>query len=117
MGTATFVNLCVSSSYGILGRMLTMRSVKAKNLTDYSKGAQVVLAPFAIATAIATDVSIACCLIFVLNRSRTGFSKTNRLINTLIFYAIQVGAITIVADAACIALVRQIAYPFSSPLS
>ncbi|KAH9944245.1 uncharacterized protein BXZ73DRAFT_96737 [Epithele typhae] len=85
MGTATFVNL-----------------LQAKNLTDYAAGAQSVLAPFALVTAISTDVAIAGSLVFLLNRTRTGFSRTNRLLNTLIFYAIQVGAITVIADVAVI---------------
>ncbi|KAH9935962.1 uncharacterized protein BXZ73DRAFT_100434 [Epithele typhae] len=87
MGTATFVNLA-----------------QATNINDYTGGAQTVLAPFALATAIATDVAIAACLVFLLSRTRTGFSRTNRIINLLMFYAIQVGAITVLADVAVIIL-------------
>ncbi|KZV67235.1 hypothetical protein PENSPDRAFT_61244 [Peniophora sp. CONT] len=90
---------------------------RASSLTAYAGGSQVVLAPLALATAISTDVSIAASLIFVLNRSRTGFSKTNRLINTLIFYSVQVGAITVVADAVCIGTNLSTTRRFSSIIS
>ncbi|KAI0313885.1 hypothetical protein OF83DRAFT_493825 [Amylostereum chailletii] len=72
--------------------------IKASTLTQISEGPITVLSPVALGTAIATDIVIMLSLIFLLHRGRTGFSKTNRLINTLIFYAIQVGSITAITD-------------------
>lgn len=92
----TFWNL----GMGLAAFVLSLDST----LVGFSGGAEKIIAPFALGTAIATDVAVTSSLVFLLNSGRTGFSKTNRLINRLIFYAIQIGAITIVADAVIIVL-------------
>ena len=74
-------------------------------MTEYAKGPSKLLAPIAFATAVSVDVTITSCLVFVLSRNRTGFSRTNRLLNTLIFYAIEVGVITVLAGTLCLILV------------
>lgn len=77
-------------------------------VSQRTNGPSSVLSSTALCTAIATDVTITLSLIFLLNRSRTGFSKTNRLINTLIFYAINIGAITSVTDIVVLVLNRLV---------
>jgi hypothetical protein len=79
--------------------------LQAKTFQSYTKGDQNVLAPFALATAIATNIAISASLVFVFSRSKTGFNKTNQLLNTLIFYAIQVGIITVLSEIAVLILV------------
>ena len=54
----------------------------------------------------ATDATLSICLIFVLSRNKSGFSKTNRLLNSLIFYAVEVGLVTVMVGSLCLALVR-----------
>jgi hypothetical protein len=88
---------------------------KSPNVTSFAGGSQKILSPFALATAISTDVVITLSLVFLLNRSRSGFSKTNRLINALIFYAIQIGAMTVLADVVIIILnvyINRIAFDY-----
>ncbi|KAI0809177.1 hypothetical protein BC629DRAFT_1096950 [Irpex lacteus] len=88
MGTATYV--------------ITSR---AASLTSFgNSGSQKILSPFALATAISTDVAIMVSLIFLLNRGRTGLSRTDHLINMLIYYTVQAGMITVVADVVIIIL-------------
>ncbi|KAL5482979.1 hypothetical protein ACEPAI_9574 [Sanghuangporus weigelae] len=41
-----------------------------------------------------TDVSIAAALIYLLNKSRTGFRRSNHIINHLIFYSLNTGLLT-----------------------
>ncbi|KAI0700466.1 hypothetical protein BC835DRAFT_421667 [Cytidiella melzeri] len=85
-------------------------SLQSASVDAFVSGAQKVLSPFALSTAISTDVAIMASLIFLLNRgrSRTVFAKTDRLINTLTFYAIQAGMITVLADVVIIVLNQYI---------
>ncbi|KAI0343422.1 hypothetical protein BDW22DRAFT_1168421 [Trametopsis cervina] len=79
-------------------------SIESAGISAYATGAQKILSPFGLAVAILTDFTIMVSLIFLLNRGRSGLSRTNRIINTLIFYAIQAGMITVLADIVVIVL-------------
>jgi len=91
-------------------------SLKSNTLTSFAgSGATVIFAPFGFATAIATDLIVMLSLIFLLRNNRSGFSKTNRLINTLIFYSVQIGSITVGADIVILVMnqfINKIAFDY-----
>ncbi|KZV76546.1 hypothetical protein PENSPDRAFT_661098 [Peniophora sp. CONT] len=110
--------------YGLTGMVLTLtlanfalgivtyaNLAQVDNLEQYTTGSQTVLAPFSLAIAIAADISLAGCLVFVLTRAKTMISKTKRVLNALIFYAIQVGALTVLTDVAVLVLNEYITNP------
>ncbi|KAI0334812.1 hypothetical protein GY45DRAFT_1367269 [Cubamyces sp. BRFM 1775] len=61
------------------------------------------------AFAAAGDVTIAAILCTILHRSRTGFSKSNTLINRLMVFAVNTGLLTSVC--ACLSLITIVALP------
>ncbi|KZV77153.1 hypothetical protein PENSPDRAFT_660433 [Peniophora sp. CONT] len=81
------------------------KSIQAQSMDGYSQErSQKTLNPLGLAIGIAADITVSCCMVFVLSRSKTGFSKTNRLLNAFIFYAVEAGLITVMAGAAALAL-------------
>ncbi|KAI0809170.1 hypothetical protein BC629DRAFT_1095055 [Irpex lacteus] len=81
-----------------------MNSLGATSIAAYEGGAQKVLSPLALATSMAANVAIMVALSYLLHRSRSGLKSTNHLINVLMFYTIQAGALIIVVDIAVIIL-------------
>ncbi|KAH9922933.1 uncharacterized protein B0H18DRAFT_497856 [Fomitopsis serialis] len=51
----------------------------------------------------ACDILIACVMCYLLHTSRTGVKRTNKLINKLMAYAVQTGAITSIVEIICLA--------------
>ncbi|KZV77154.1 hypothetical protein PENSPDRAFT_679358 [Peniophora sp. CONT] len=80
------------------------RHLQSESFSEYTQGSQRILAPLALATSIAADAIISCCMVFVLSRSKTGFSRTNRLLNMFILYAIEAGLITVVSGTVILIL-------------
>ncbi|KAF4567121.1 hypothetical protein EYR40_006115 [Pleurotus pulmonarius] len=52
----------------------------------------------------AIDLMIACCLGYYLHHGRSGITKTDKIVNKLIFWAVNVGILTSVADFAVMSL-------------
>jgi len=57
-----------------------------------------------LALSIATDWSISLSLIFFLNKNRSGMSRTNDIINRIVFYTVNLGLITSVTDIVILVL-------------
>ncbi|KAG9222248.1 hypothetical protein CCMSSC00406_0006545 [Pleurotus cornucopiae] len=51
-----------------------------------------------LAIGVATDLTIACSLGYYLHRGRSGISRTDQLINKLIFWAVNIGLLTSITD-------------------
>ncbi|KZV62127.1 hypothetical protein PENSPDRAFT_692796 [Peniophora sp. CONT] len=78
--------------------------VRAPNFDQYNQGKQEIISPLAFAVSMTADATVSICLIFVLSRTKTGFSSTNRILNSLIFYAVEVGLVSVLLGAASVAL-------------
>ncbi|KAI0337304.1 hypothetical protein BDW22DRAFT_1433455 [Trametopsis cervina] len=79
-------------------------SLKANGISAYATGPQTILSPLASLVTIVTDFAIMLSLIFLLNRYRNGLSRTNYIVKTLIFYSVQAGMLTVLAEIAVLAL-------------
>jgi len=74
-------------------------SVIKKNFADFGHITHVV-STTGLAFSIAADLTVTCTLCYYLNHRRTGFSKTNQLLNRLIFFAVNIGLLTSMTDIA-----------------
>ncbi|KAI0809132.1 hypothetical protein BC629DRAFT_1091981 [Irpex lacteus] len=73
----------------------------ASSWVTYGQGFQKIISPMAFSASISTDIAIMVFLIVLLNRGRTGVARTEKLLNTLMFYIVQAGMITVIS-VACI---------------
>ncbi|KAF9043623.1 hypothetical protein BDZ89DRAFT_1059540 [Hymenopellis radicata] len=73
-------------------------SFKAGTFADYPEPDIEVVSSTSLALSVLADIMIAVSIGYYLNRGRSGFSKTDHLINKLIFYAMNVGILTSVLD-------------------
>ncbi|KAF8901584.1 hypothetical protein CPB85DRAFT_1564827 [Mucidula mucida] len=75
-------------------------SFKAGTFADYPEPDIEVVSSTSLALSVLADIMIAVSIGYYLNRGRSGFSKTDHLINKLIFYALNVGILTSILDFA-----------------
>ncbi|KAI0083184.1 hypothetical protein BDY19DRAFT_746313 [Irpex rosettiformis] len=88
-------------SMGIAVYTLGLNSI---SWADYIDGSQKTLTPATLSVSMATNLLIMLSLIFLLRRFKPELPRTHHIINTLMFYTIQAGALIVVVDAAVIAL-------------
>ncbi|KAH8108806.1 hypothetical protein DFH11DRAFT_1731650 [Phellopilus nigrolimitatus] len=107
-----FFGLCAVSfnvaTYGL--------SVVEKDFANFGHTIYVV-STTGLASSIAADSTISVSLAYFLNSKRTGFSKTNRLINRLIFFAINIGMLTSLTDVAVLSCSSALKGPSLAYLS
>ncbi|KAH8107513.1 hypothetical protein DFH11DRAFT_1636363 [Phellopilus nigrolimitatus] len=91
-------------------------SVAEKDFANFGHSIYVV-STSGLSSSIAADSTISICLAYFLNSRRTGFSKTNRLINRLIFFAINIGILTSLTDVAVLSCSSALKGPSLAYLS
>lgn len=88
----------------------TILAIGLKTFTNFSKLSYLIY--LALGTAVVADVLIASSLCIVLAKSRTGFTKTDSLINVLMMYTINTGVITSMCAALCFILYATMPYNY-----
>ncbi|KIJ37697.1 hypothetical protein M422DRAFT_781596 [Sphaerobolus stellatus SS14] len=96
----TMVSLCHAS----LGWYLTALLFKDRFIVNLP-GTPETIAKVILSTAVGIDMTIAITLSLYLHRSRTGFKRTDKLINKLVIYTINNGVLTSAADIVALAFV------------
>jgi len=82
-----------------MGSAFASRAFSVKTFANFAKISYLMYS--ALGSGVAADILIAGSLCISLSRSRTGFKKTDTLVNLLIMYAINTGLLTTVCFAAC----------------
>ncbi|KAI0083048.1 hypothetical protein BDY19DRAFT_100896 [Irpex rosettiformis] len=100
--TSTIVILSICT-FG-MGISVYVIGLTSASWTAYEDGSQKIIAPFTLSMSMASNLSIMLSLIYLFRRGRTQVQRTNYIINTLIFYTIQAGALIVVTEAVVIAL-------------
>ncbi|KIJ37698.1 hypothetical protein M422DRAFT_781597 [Sphaerobolus stellatus SS14] len=96
--------LIISICHALLGWYLTGLLFKDRFIVSLP-GTPETIAKAILASAVVIDMTIAITLSFYLHRSRTGFKKTDKLINKLVIYTINNGVLTSAVDIVALVFV------------
>lgn len=99
--------MTVSTTDLVVGIIITVKAFRIHSFPELKKISPLMYLTFAVGTS--SDLSLALALCYLLNRSRTGFRKTDSLIKVLMFYTVNTGMI--VALDASLGMIMYIVMP------